>query len=212
MNTQADISSKEKILESAIRMFAQKGKHGTKIDEIARDAGINKALVYYYFTSKDNLFFEILKTIFTEMYQNSLHKISEDISNGKNHVDIISNSIRYSFESYNNNPDYTRIMIDAISNGMEEIPKALEIVYNNTTLSPASYILNTIQDGVDKNIFREVDPVNTMISITGMTFIYFLSRNIIKFFGMNIENEEDFINNRVQSVIDLIMNGMLKRN
>ncbi len=211
MNSQIDNTSKEKILRAAIKIIAQKGKHGTRMDEIAQEAGINKAMVYYYFSNKDNLFLEVLKTIFSEMYQHSMHKISEDISKGKGHIEIINNSIRYSFESYNKNPDYTRIMIDAISNGMDEIPKALEVVYNNSTLSPVSYILNTIEDGIKKNIFREVDPVQTMISITGITFIYFLSRNIINFFGLNIENEEEFINTRIQSVIDLIMHGMLIR-
>lgn len=212
MNTTDDITSKEKILEAAIRIAALKGKHGTRIEEIAREAGINKALVYYYFTTKDNLFFEVLKTIFTEMFQDTLHRISVDISEGRNHREIICNYIRYSFQSYNKNPDYTRIMIDAISTGMDEIPKALEIVYNNAALSPTSQLLNTIQDGIDKQIFRKVDPVQTIISITGMTFIYFLSRNIINFFGMNVENEDEFIKSRTDNVIDLILNGMLTRN
>ena len=211
MNRQIDTSSRDKILRAAIRVFAQKGRHGTRMDEVAQEAGITKAMVYYYFSSKDNLFFEILTAIFTEMYRDSLHRISEDISKGKNHAEIVSNSIRYSFESYNKNPDYTRIMIDAISSGMEEIPKALKAVYTNSQLSPTSYIIKTIREGIDKKVFRDVDPVNTMISITGITFIYFLSRDIIKFFGMKIENEEEFLDNRIKSVIDLIMNGMLMR-
>ena len=211
MNRHLDTSSRDKILRAAIKVIARKGRHGTRMDEVAREAGINKAMVYYYFSNKDKLFFEILTTIFTEMYRDSLHRISEDISQGKNHAEIISNSIRYSFESYNKNPHYTRIMVDAISSGMDEIPKALEAVYNSSQLSPASYIIKTIEDGIDKKIFRDVDPVNTMISITGMTFIYFLSRNIIKFFGMKIEDEDEFLDNRIKSVIDLIMNGMLMR-
>ncbi len=204
-------TSKERILYAAMQIVAQKGIHGTKMEEIAKVAGINKAMVYYYFSNKNNLYVELLKTMFTDMYRDTLNRITEDTSQGKSHAEIISNCIRYSFECYNNNPDYTRIMIDAISNGMDDIPKALELVYQTSNPSPTSQVLSTIQDGIDNKVFRDVDPIHTMISITGVTFIYFLSRNIIRFFGMNIENEEEFIQNRITSVTDLIMNGLLRK-
>jgi TetR/AcrR family transcriptional regulator len=50
-----EISSKERILHAAQTIFAQKGFEGSRVDEIARQAGVNKALIYYYFKSKEEI-------------------------------------------------------------------------------------------------------------------------------------------------------------
>ncbi|MDC7223048.1 MAG: TetR/AcrR family transcriptional regulator [Spirochaetales bacterium] len=47
--------TKEKILASAERLFAEKGYSGAGIDEISREAGTNKALIYYHFKNKEGL-------------------------------------------------------------------------------------------------------------------------------------------------------------
>ncbi len=53
--------TKEKILQTAISIFREKGKDGAKMQEIADGAGINKAMLHYYFSSKDQLFQEVFK-------------------------------------------------------------------------------------------------------------------------------------------------------
>ena len=58
-----DISTEQKILDAAKKVFIQKGLDGTRLDEIATEAGINKALLHYYFRSKEKLF----ETIFDQM-------------------------------------------------------------------------------------------------------------------------------------------------
>ncbi|MFP4460900.1 MAG: TetR/AcrR family transcriptional regulator [Thermotogota bacterium] len=52
------IPTKRKILDSAKKIFASKGFDGTSVEEIANDAGVKKALIFYYFPSKDSLFLE----------------------------------------------------------------------------------------------------------------------------------------------------------
>lgn len=203
--------SKERILQAAITIIARKGRNGIRMEEIAHEANINKAMVYYYFSTKDNLYFQVLKTIFLNIFEDSLNELNKNISKGMSHEDIIYNFIRLLFESLNNNPDFTRVMIDALSNGMDLMPKVLELLHGTSIQTPAAPILNIIQDGITSNKFRNVDPKQTLISITGMTFMYFLSRSIIKIFDVRIDNEEDFIKNRLDSMIDLIMNGMLIR-
>lgn len=207
-----ETDSKQRIIEAAIKIISRKGKHGIRMEEVAQEADINRAMVYYYFASKDNLYFEVLKTIFFNLFQDSSNDINEDISNGKSHEEIISNFIRNSFiKRLNNNPDYTRIVIDALANGVDDIPRALELIATTSNLEPTSGLINIIRNGVQKGIFRDVDPHQTVISITGMIIIYFLSPSIMKIFDVKVENEEEFINNRLNSIVDLIMNGIKKR-
>jgi len=59
--------SREKILSSALELFAKKGFHATSISQIAKKAKISKGLMYNYFKSKDKLLDEIIQQGFTEM-------------------------------------------------------------------------------------------------------------------------------------------------
>lgn len=61
-----DIETKQKIIDVARVLFANLGYEGTSVREIARQAEVNLALVNYYFSSKENLFQEILKEGYLE--------------------------------------------------------------------------------------------------------------------------------------------------
>lgn len=56
--------TKEKILQAAKREFAEKGFAGTKLEAVARRAGVNKALVHYYFSSKEKLYQHVHRRFF----------------------------------------------------------------------------------------------------------------------------------------------------
>ena len=55
------LDARERLLETAIGMFAQKGYAGTSVREIAEHAGVSKPVLYYYFKSKEGLFLFILE-------------------------------------------------------------------------------------------------------------------------------------------------------
>jgi AcrR family transcriptional regulator len=69
-----NINTKEKILKSAARMFAERGYDKVTTREIAKDIGINSATIYHHFSSKD----EILKTLYS-FYSEERHKKSPDL-------------------------------------------------------------------------------------------------------------------------------------
>ncbi len=53
-------NAREKLLDTAIRIFAEKGYAGTSVREIVEQAGVSKPVLYYYFKSKEGLFLAIL--------------------------------------------------------------------------------------------------------------------------------------------------------
>src|SRR5215831_13052424 len=59
--------SKERILTAAEEVFAKKGFAGARTQEIAELAGVNKAMIYYYFESKEKLLREVLQRILFEL-------------------------------------------------------------------------------------------------------------------------------------------------
>jgi len=60
-------NSKEKIIQAAHRVFILKGMDGARMQEIADEAGINKALLHYYFRSKQQLFNEVFYGILSQL-------------------------------------------------------------------------------------------------------------------------------------------------
>lgn len=63
-----ETNTEQKILDAARKVFVQKGMHGAKMQEIADEAGINKALLHYYFRSKDKLFDRIFQEVFGQLF------------------------------------------------------------------------------------------------------------------------------------------------
>lgn len=81
-----DLKPKDRILESAIKLFAEKGFDATSVDEIARNAEINKAMIYYYFSSKEELLSSIIRKSINE-FTSIIEEIN--LSNFKNLEEII---------------------------------------------------------------------------------------------------------------------------
>lgn len=73
--------ARERLLETAIGMFAQKGYAGTSVREIAEQAGVSKPVLYYYFKSKEGLFLAIL-----EMAENIQKQLLAEVLNSQGTV------------------------------------------------------------------------------------------------------------------------------
>ena len=59
-------STAELILAAASKIFAERGYHGTSMSAITRAAGVNKALIFYYFDSKEGLFNAVVTRVYTQ--------------------------------------------------------------------------------------------------------------------------------------------------
>ena len=65
------------ILDSALTVFSQRGYHASSIDDIAREAGVSKALIYEHFVSKQDLYAELLEQHAGELFSALAEAISE---------------------------------------------------------------------------------------------------------------------------------------
>ena len=64
-----NLSTEEKILQAAQEVFIREGYDGARMQHIADKAGINKALLHYYYRSKEKLFLEVFEKVFTGLLQ-----------------------------------------------------------------------------------------------------------------------------------------------
>jgi AcrR family transcriptional regulator len=90
--------TKKLLLKAATDEFAAYGIAGARIDRIAASAGVNKAMIYSYFGSKDQLF----DTVFNAMTSASLEAVSFDVSDLPGYAGRL-------FDSFEDNPDTVRL-------------------------------------------------------------------------------------------------------
>jgi AcrR family transcriptional regulator len=70
------------ILDSALAVFADRGYHASSIDDIAREAGVSKALIYEHFSSKQELYAELIEHHADELFERIATAIAEAGSEG----------------------------------------------------------------------------------------------------------------------------------
>ena len=77
---ETDNQTRDRIFKAASDIFEEKGFDGTRMQEIADRAGINKALLHYYFRTKDQLFAAVFQVLLKKMFEKIISIFMEDIS------------------------------------------------------------------------------------------------------------------------------------
>ena len=165
------VDKKAHIMNHAINLFADRGVEGTSIRELAQDANVNVAMINYYFGSKDKLVEAIIEDKMTYMKD----KIEEMQANKTlteiEKIDII-------IEGY-----VTRKLAGAVFNKFlykELMDTKRDEIHNLLTKSFATNATNIaaiIEKGIQKKIFREVDPMLTVASMIGTISYVMMSKS-----------------------------------
>jgi AcrR family transcriptional regulator len=106
-------NARERILETAVRIFAEKSFEGSRIDEIAREAKVPKSLIYYHFKSKDEIL-QVLIDNFINEYLNLISDTTGEVHEEK--ADELPNRMKTRYYEYGQrNADLVRvILIDSL--------------------------------------------------------------------------------------------------
>ncbi|MCX5781904.1 MAG: TetR/AcrR family transcriptional regulator [Elusimicrobia bacterium] len=208
------MNTKEKIVAAAIEIFAEKGKYGATMDEIANKANINKAMLYYFFNTKGNIYNEALSFILTNIHKNNFANLKQKLFRTENPIEIIKLIVRNHLRALSSNMNFTKILIEAMVHNPLEITKTTQNIKNlNSQTSDEADLrkrfLELYAKGVSNGKVRDIDPDQLMISIMGMILIYFISKPISQLMlNIDVKNEKSFLKKREESIIDLILNGI----
>lgn len=112
------------ILDAAVRIFARKGFHASRVGDIAEEAGVAHGLLYHYFSSKD----EVLETIFREHWSALLERIHAVETSGEPPVEQLRGIVRAMFQGWRDDPDVVRVVIREIARSAEIGDRVGELV------------------------------------------------------------------------------------
>jgi TetR/AcrR family transcriptional regulator len=209
------MDTKEKIISAAIEVFAEKGKHGARMEQIAAKAKVNKAMLYYYYSSKDNLFREMLKTITQKIFRHVFSIVSPAIAYDESPIDKVKRIVSAHFEAFSQNSNFAKIAVQALANEPHELRSAIKSLKGNmggTNRAPIEFFLSIFKEGVSRKELRDVDPKQVLISIVGMNLVYFTAKPVAEaLLNLNVEDDQAFLRERKESIIDLVLHGIAQR-
>lgn len=166
------MAKKETIIESALQLFSAKGFEGTSVRDIATDAGVNVAMINYYFGSKEKLFESVveyrslfLKGVFSDLINN--HSLSA--------IEKIDFIIDQMIERKLSNAQFHHILHRELS--LEHRPQLREAI-SDILLKNMDPVKAIIKNGIRDGEFKEVDIELTLTTMLG-TIHYLLTSDIM---------------------------------
>jgi len=179
--------SVHRILEAAMETFAEVGYEGARVDEIAKRAGVNKAMIYYRIGDKRTLYEEVLHDVFG----NTIERISENIQDDLSPEEKFKIYIANLAKTMEQHPCFPRIMMREVASGWTHFSEAVV-----KDIAGILVIIRTIIDeGVKEGVFIDINPVIVHLMTIGTMLLFNLSvpvrKNFYHLLEGNINIPED---------------------
>ena len=181
---------KKHILESAEKLFAVKGFEASTVRDIAIEAGVNLAMISYYFGSKEKM----MEILFQERMLNTKLKVQQLLNNehippfGK--VELMLDD--YIKKVLENQSFYKILLCEQVMKKNPEITKMLR----SLKLEYAAMFTDLVKEGQKKKVFKKnIDVVLALNTMTGtVTQIIINKEHYCEFNNLEIMNEDDLKN------------------
>ena len=192
--------SRAAILQAAAYEFAEHGIAGARTDSIAREARVNKALLYYYFKDKETLYGAVLDEAFSGLKKSVFEVLNSDLLPRQK---ILAYAGAY-FDFIASNQIYPRLMQREMMRAKEgqssHVDKIIKLYIQPIFLR----VSEVLRQGIAEGHFRTVNPAHFVQSIVAMIVFYFSSAPMMqKIVGFNPLTPERIAERRA-SVLDFI--------
>ena len=192
--------TEDKILAAARQVFHHKGFNGARMQEIADLAGINKALLHYYFRNKESLF----EKVFNETFSELASKMSEIFFSEMTLMSKIEIFVNFYVNFISQHP----YIIHFIINALQEKPERLRDIITRQNVSPGLF-LETIRKQLKEEMGLDIDPLHIYVNILGLVIFPVLAKPLIQsIFALQDDKMEVFFEQRKQIVPTFISNAL----
>jgi AcrR family transcriptional regulator len=197
--------SQQAILLAARDEFAQHGLGGARVDRIAERADVNKRLIYYYFTSKDELFLAVLENAYADIRAAETRLHLHDMPPAQ----AIRRLTEFTWEYYIEHPEFLTLL------NSENLHQGRHLAMSGRVRQTNSPLVETLAEilerGRAEGLFRGgIDPIQLYVSIAGMAYFY-LSNNytLSAVFGRDLMTPKAH-HERLSHMCDVILGYVLR--
>jgi AcrR family transcriptional regulator len=186
---------RRQILDAAVRVFAHKGFHTSRVGDIAEEAGVAHGLLYHYFSSKD----EVLDTIFREEWINLLAEIDAIETSTASAREQLERAAARLLGSWQRQPDVIRVLIKEIARSPEVQQRIGELV------KPIEAIQRMIAHGQETGEFRS----DLDARVAGIVFYGGVEELLSGWVLGQIPDGDEAVEAAQRALVDVVCNGFL---
>lgn len=200
--TENDKLTEEKIFEAATDVFIEKGMDGARMQDIANHAGINKALLHYYYRTKEKLFTAVFEMIARNLIAKFAPVFDENLS--------LEEKIRFFFKEHisflQENPRLPGFILNEVNRNPERIKKLLAGVdFENLWLK----LYEQHKEELNRYNINRSDIPQLMITLAGISVFPFAAKGIIEgILGKVNLRFNDFIEARKEFAADFVIKAI----
>lgn len=164
-----DKTTEERILQAAKKIFVTKGMAGARMQDIADEAGINKALLHYYFKNKEKLF----EVIFMEAAQKLFPRINQVFNSEQPLFEKIESFCEEYIAVVVENPYLPLFVLNEINQNPDYF---LGKVWTGASKPNPQKFLEQIEIEVDKGTIKRISPLHLLMNLISMTIFPFVAK------------------------------------
>jgi TetR/AcrR family fatty acid metabolism transcriptional regulator len=189
------------ILHAAVKVFAEKGYHGCRIADVAKQAGVAYGLVYHYFQNKE----ELLESVFAEQWTifiTSLRAISEGPGGAP---EQLAGVCRFAIDVFRTAPAAVRVLLLEVA----RTPNAFRAGSTRQTFEDAvAIVAGIVRRGKERGELRpDADPVVVAAGLLGALELT-LTGMVVGLLGGTSEEDIERVK---KGVVDLVLVGVAAR-
>ena len=163
--------ARDRILEAALKEFSINGLAGARTERIAAEAGVNKALLYYYFASKEKLYAAALETVAVRVRDSSLAVLSKAASPGER---VLRAALNH-FDRILTQREFQSLMQQEMIRLHRGEDSALDVLAEQVFRPLFAVFEASVREGIASGELIDVDWLEIPLAAMGINVFYFLS-------------------------------------
>lgn len=200
-------ASRDAILAAAQREFAARGFAGARVEAIARQAGVNKAMLFYYFSSKEGLYQAILHGVMAEFFK----KVQGLITPGLGPEEFLEKFPALYIELCASHPDFIRLVAFDLIHNPDNICAIMAGIISHMTEQGPHPLFARVRSWREQGLISEPDPLHFMMNIVALSIFSFIGKPMVEAIsGIRVASDKEFYRRRVASVVNVLKRGMLQ--
>lgn len=168
-----DLTAEEKIKEAAKTLFTKHGFAATKTRDIAEEAGINLALLNYYYRSKELLFNKIMMEVMSVFMQSIFSIFQDEHTTLEQKLELIASKY---IDKIKSNPDIPNFLLNELRSRPEEF---LQKIIQGKRLQ-GFYIYTQLVEQIGEERVKELNPIHIMMNLMSLTLFPFVGKPMIR--------------------------------
>lgn len=199
--SEVEINTEQKILVAAKKVFTLKGMAGARMQEIANEAEINKALLHYYYRSKDKLFEAVFMDAFLTMVPDVMDLLKVEMPLFEK-IELFAEKY---IDIFLENPFIPGFVLNELSQN----PQRIVDLISKTGIQP-QFFIDQINDEIAKGKIKPIQPQHLIVNLLSMCIFPFIARPILKtiIFAQDDQKFIEFIEQRKKEVPEFIINSI----